>query len=194
VPNEMVTVGALIQWQDRTDAKPQPEPAAPAQTITAVPEAEDDPDWAPVEALARELDGDPTPEELEDELEAEARAREEHDDVPLPAEAIVVGAPVGAEVGPQDYETPIVRETPVTHTRPPREAGVGAGALPFQRGGEAGAPAEINLNDVVSGSNVPDPKSVPKPGSDGAAFQFDDGLDESKLADEDDSSVPENFR
>jgi hypothetical protein len=33
VPNEMVTVGALIQWQDRTDAKPQPEPAAPAQTI-----------------------------------------------------------------------------------------------------------------------------------------------------------------
>jgi hypothetical protein len=194
VPNEMVTVGALIQWQDRTDAKPQPEPAAPAQEINAVPEAEDDPDWAPVEELARELDGDPTPEELEDELEAEARAREEHDDVPLPQEAVVVGAPVGAEVGPQDYETPRVTETPVTHTRPPREAGVGAGALPFQRGGEAGAPAEINLNDVVSGSNVPDPKSVPKPGSDGAAFQFDDGLDESKLADEDDSSVPENFR
>jgi hypothetical protein len=209
VPNEMVTVGALIQWQDRTDAKPQPEPAAPARVIEperdeALDEAEAE--WIaemrekghvelPAEVAAMEslvgVGPDPEPDELERQLEQEAR--EDHDDVPLPAEAVVVGAPVGATVGPQDYETPTVSETPVTHTRPPREAGVGAGALPFQRGGEAGAPPEINLADVVSGSNVPDPKSVPQPGGK-ADFQFDDGLDESTLDDEDDSSVPENFR
>lgn len=187
VPNEMVTVGALIQWQDRTDAKPQPEPAAPAQSIE--PDESFEWDGEPVDPGVR----DPTPEELEDELEAEARAREEHDDVPLPREAVVVGAPVGAAAGPEDYAPPIVTETPISHTRPAREAGVGAGALPFQRGGEAPAPPEIDLGDVVKGSNVPDPTSVPQPGGK-ADFQFDDGLDESSLDEEDDSSVPENFR
>jgi hypothetical protein len=167
VPNEMVTVGALIQWQDRTDAKPQPEPAAPAQTIEPEVQEEIGGTKPGLRSATQEVRRprwtyDPEPDELERQLEQEAR--EEHDDVPLPQEAVVVGAPVGAEVGPQDYETPIVRETPVTHTRPPREAGVGAGALPFQRGGEAGAPVEINLDDVVSGSNVPDPKSVPASG------------------------------
>lgn len=197
VPNEMVTVGALIQWQDRTDAKPQPEPAAPAQTIEPEQQREwaDDLDRDPTPEEIAALDeplADPEPEELEWQLEQEARA--EHDDVPMPREALVVGAPVGATVVPQDYETPVVRETPVTHSRPPREDGVGSGALPFQRGGEPGAAApEINLADVVSGSNVADPKSVPQPGSK-ADFQFDDGLDEATLDDEDDSSVPENFR
>lgn len=33
IPGEMVTVGALLEWKDRTDAKAQPEqPSAPAET------------------------------------------------------------------------------------------------------------------------------------------------------------------
>jgi hypothetical protein len=28
LPGEMVTVGAVVEWKDRTDAKPQPEPVA----------------------------------------------------------------------------------------------------------------------------------------------------------------------
>jgi hypothetical protein len=115
---------------------------------------------------------DPEPEELEERLEQEA---------------VVVGAPVG-------YETPTVRETAVSHGRPPREQGVGSGALPFQRGGEPGAPPEINLADVVSGSGVPDPQQVPRPSDAKAEFQFDDGLRESSLEEEDDSSIPENLR
>jgi hypothetical protein len=33
LPGEMVTVGAVLEWKDRTDAKPQPEPASPAREV-----------------------------------------------------------------------------------------------------------------------------------------------------------------
>jgi hypothetical protein len=199
VPHEMVTVAAVVQWQDRTDAKPQPEPAVepvPAREVEDYAEAvrqagaqfadyareQADDDWqatraavdsgAEIRVEAGTLSVDPEPEELEERLEQEA---------------VVVGAPVG-------YETPTVRETAVSHGRPPREQGVGSGALPFQRGGEPGAPPEINLADVVSGSGVPDPQQVPRPSDPKAEFQFDDGLRESSLEEEDDSSIPENLR
>jgi hypothetical protein len=194
VPHEMVTVAAVVQWQDRTDAKPQPEPAAAPVRLTdeareaVIADGDDPARYEDPEqfgnALADELAAhadepnplaqfeDPEPEELEERLEQEA---------------VVVGAPVG-------YETPTVRETAVSHGRPPREQGVGSGALPFQRGGEPGAPPEINLADVVSGSGVPDPQQVPRPSDPKAEFQFDDGLRESSLEEEDDSSIPENLR
>lgn len=185
VPHEMVTVAAVVQWQDRTDAKPQPEPAVepvPAREVEeeiARDAAEDrwrfdgeEPEPEGIEVTVGSLSADPEPEELEERLEQEA---------------VVVGAPVG-------YEAPTVRETAVSHGRPPREQGVGSGALPFQRGGEPGAPPEINLADVVSGSGVPDPQQVPRPSDAKAEFQFDDGLRESSLGEEDDSSIPEELR
>jgi hypothetical protein len=39
VPNEMVTTDAVLEWRDRTNAKPQPEASAPAQPAPA-PEPE----------------------------------------------------------------------------------------------------------------------------------------------------------
>jgi hypothetical protein len=36
LPGEMVMTGAVLEWKDRTDAKPQPEPAA---TVTEAPAA-----------------------------------------------------------------------------------------------------------------------------------------------------------
>jgi hypothetical protein len=96
VPHEMVTVGALVVWQDRDDAKPQPEPASPAREVE--PE--------PVEKVAEpvlEPDGttgwDPTPEQLEAALEDEAMPATEELE-----EAVAVGVPVGVEVGAASYE------------------------------------------------------------------------------------------
>lgn len=54
VPNEMVTIEALIEWKNMVDAKPEPEPAV-------VPPA---------------VETDPTPEELEERLEAESAEEE----------------------------------------------------------------------------------------------------------------------
>lgn len=34
IPGEMVTISALFEWKDRTDAKPQPEPAADQVLVT----------------------------------------------------------------------------------------------------------------------------------------------------------------
>lgn len=39
VPNEMVTTRALVTWQDRTNAKPQPEPSALEESDELVGEA-----------------------------------------------------------------------------------------------------------------------------------------------------------
>jgi hypothetical protein len=42
LPGEMVTVGGVLEWKDRTDAKPQPEPSSPAREVPE-PQAE----WEP---------------------------------------------------------------------------------------------------------------------------------------------------
>jgi len=188
VPHEMVTVGALIQWQDRTDAKPQPEPSAPAQRLEAqIEEAGESlaefaseqaaEEWREVtEAIAEgasvrveagTLSVDPEPEELEDALEREAVA-------------------VGAEA----YATPDVHEN---LPRVERQEGVGSGALPFQKGGAAGAPApDVDLKEIAHGSTS-NPTGPATPGPKGD-FMFDDGLAESSLEEEDVSSIPEQFR
>jgi hypothetical protein len=53
-PNEMATTGGAVTWQDRTDAKPQPERATAQQRHLDI----------------EPLDPDPEPEVLEAELEA----------------------------------------------------------------------------------------------------------------------------
>jgi hypothetical protein len=205
VPHEMVTVAALIQWQDRTDAKPQPEPAVPAERIEApsstAHELLERDAAALLQQAAAELGlevtfaangADPEPEELEAELEAEAAAREDHGDVPLPAEAVVMGAPVGAPVGPA-----VGLPAAQAETRVARQEGEGAGALPFQKGDQPGdpprqAPDAINLADIARGdaSSLPRGDAIPAPGA------SDDGIDDGLVpeADEDVDSVPEHLR
>lgn len=186
VPHEMVTVGALIQWQDRTDAKAQPEPAAPAREV----EQEDEPDWSFEDKVVNTRTGeefavegtsgtpmefvgpDPEPEALEAALEEQA---------------VVIGAPVGAHVGPQNFETPHV-----TETRVPRTEGVGSGALPFQRDGAPGAPPpEIDLKDIAHGN-----AGAPARGASAAPAGSSEGIDDGFVAEaeEDDSSIPEHLR
>jgi hypothetical protein len=40
LPGEMVMTGAVLEWKDRTDAKPQPEPAATVTESAADPDPE----------------------------------------------------------------------------------------------------------------------------------------------------------
>ena len=58
--HEMVTVGAVIEWRDRTDARPQPERAAPLPAQTAAPEPAPEPEPSMRDeddaAVAAELD------------------------------------------------------------------------------------------------------------------------------------------
>jgi hypothetical protein len=42
LPGEMVTTGAIVEWRDRTDAKPQPETASKVTTDNASLPAVDD--------------------------------------------------------------------------------------------------------------------------------------------------------
>jgi hypothetical protein len=132
VPHEMVTVGALVVWQDRDDAKPQPEPVSPAREVQVEPE--------PVAEPILEPDGstgwDPTPEQLEESLGgrlpvAEALEATQREDAALPAteeleEAVAVGVPVGVDVGEASYEQAMaaVEERfgpqPARETRTPR--------------------------------------------------------------------------
>ena len=57
--NEMVTTGGIIEWKDRTDARPAPEPVAPRPAAAPAPE----------------------PETLRDEIEAEVAEALRADDV-----------------------------------------------------------------------------------------------------------------
>jgi hypothetical protein len=168
VPHEMVTVGALVVWQDRDDAKPQPEPVSPAREVQVEPE--------PVAEPILEPDGstgwDPTPEQLEESLGgrlpvAEALEATQREDAALPAteeleEAVAVGVP---------------------------------GALPFQRGStEPTARPEVDLSQVVRGDASSLPRGDASPAPAGSSEGIDDGLDAASLPDEDDSSIPESRR
>jgi hypothetical protein len=198
VPHEMVTVGALVVWQDRDDAKPQPEPVSPAREV----------EMEPVEKVAEpvlEPDGstgwDPTPEQLE-----AAVWRTRREDAALPAteeleEAVAVGVPVGVDVGEASYEQAMaaVEERfgpqPARETRTPRESGEGSGALPFQRGStEPTARPEVDLSQVVRGDASSLPRGDASPAPAGSSEGIDDGLDAASLPDEDDSSIPESRR
>ena len=209
VPNEMVTVGAMVLWQDRTDAKPQPEPAVEPQEIKA-DEPEEDYDEMPGGVI---FDDDPEPQDLEEYLARQAQAQDaevleavaEGADIRVEAgslepqeQPVVVGAPVGARVGavgqqPQDYEEPRVTE----NVRPPREAGEGSAALPFQKGDQPGDPprqrADLpRLEDIAHGDASTPPRGVVAPAPAGSSAGIDDGF--VPEAEEDDSAVPERFR
>jgi hypothetical protein len=68
LPNEMVTVGAVLEWKDRTDAKSQPEPEADSRAVPRDLLPTDGSDWTPLPA-------DPEPEEpVHEEEAAPARA------------------------------------------------------------------------------------------------------------------------
>lgn len=54
LPGEMVTTGAILEWRDRTDARPQPEPAS---TVTAQPLSRDE-----QREIADEVLAEPEPE------------------------------------------------------------------------------------------------------------------------------------
>jgi hypothetical protein len=196
VPNEMVTVGALVQWRDRTDAKPQPEPAVAARSV----EWGDDPTPDEIAALDEPLGPDeledPTPEQLEAALEDEAMPATEELE-----EAVAVGVPVGVEVGEASYEQAMAAvderfgPQPPRETRTPRETGEGSGALPFQRGStEPTARPEVDLSQVVRGDASSLPRGDASPAPAGSSEGIDDGLDAASLPDEDDSSIPESRR
>lgn len=63
LPGEMVTVGAVLEWKDRTDARDQPEPAHLDQIVA-------EPRWAPDAAGLPDDDMEETgsDEPLEDEV------------------------------------------------------------------------------------------------------------------------------
>jgi len=224
VPAEMVTVGALIHWQDRTDAKAHAEPVAPAQRVELPADEVDERDAAHAARLELQdqwrseeqdewtdlppLKEDPEPEELEEHLEAEAQApgitREQLDqlnaaaergDLPeIPEEAVVIGAPVGAHVG-----EPQGYATPNVKETPvthTREHGSGAGALPFQKGDQPGDPPRQVDTGVNLNDIVHGDTSAPARGATPAPAGSSEGIDDGFVpeAEEDDSSVPEHLR
>jgi hypothetical protein len=74
MPNEMVTTSVVIEWRDRTDAKPQPEQAAPKPEPVAAPIA--DPSSLVIEGIEDEPGPNDNPDgfdydALEDEDVAE---------------------------------------------------------------------------------------------------------------------------
>jgi hypothetical protein len=55
VPGEMVTVGVMFEWKDRTDARPQPEVPSEPIAETAPPPAREPAEAAPEPAADGEL-------------------------------------------------------------------------------------------------------------------------------------------
>jgi hypothetical protein len=51
LPGEMVTVGGVLEWKDRTDAKPQPEPVTEPRTVPQ--DLVGSPEWTPLPETLR---------------------------------------------------------------------------------------------------------------------------------------------
>ena len=74
VPNEMLTTRALVSWQDRTNAKPQPEPSALTQPAEDLTETE-----AAHHAAVDAQDATASPDTFDDGLHVDPDAVDESD-------------------------------------------------------------------------------------------------------------------
>lgn len=91
LPNEMVTVGAVLEWKDRTDAKSQPEPAAepaPMDFAQAVEMTGGPMDPDQLQALIDAQEAGPEPDEIEEPV---------HEEEETPARAAVPAPPASGD-------------------------------------------------------------------------------------------------
>jgi hypothetical protein len=191
VPHEMVTVAAVVQWQDRTDAKPQPEPA-----VEPVPAAEDYAEaWrcGRIRGLrARAADDD-----WQDELAGAQTNR-------IRWRSSRIRSRRSSRSGWSRRRSSSVRRSAMRRRLSARRrcrTGVRRGSRASGRArcrSSAAASRALRRRSTLPtscrGAACRIRSQVPRPSDAKAEFQFDDGLRESSLEEEDDSSIPENLR